>query len=794
MKKIIYSCLSFLLLTIIILLTKQWLIIKIQASEFVPVVINEIMYNPEGADTNHEWVEILNISTSTNYIIDNSWRFNDGSNHLLNLISGTSTLVAGDFAIIAANADIFSQDYPDFSGNLFDSTMSLNNTQDTVALSLDSGQTFFNSITYEADLGGSDNGYTLEKDGQTWRESFALGGTPGKINLTELLDELADEEITEEATSTPPIIETPEDDNETPTTTPPIQEDEVPNVQHNNEVVVLSYSSQLILNEILPDPIGSDTNDEFIELYNQSTLDIDVNGWQLGDASAKLYTINHQDYASTIVPAFGYFIIYSRESKVSLNNSGDSVKLFQPDGNLLEQLDYGKSLTGYAYMKNAGTWLWTETPTPGRINVFYLTSNDEESVDAEVQSLVVADNNLKVNFNPDNYLGLRLNEFLPNPIGADSGEWIELYNNSSSTLNLEGFSLDDGAGGSKSYIFPASTTISAFGYLVINKADSKISLNNDQDEVRLFNPVQEIMDAVSYFKSVEGKSYNYNDLDDEWSWLKNISPAKVNVFKNLNTSDSIVEEIKTIVAEKIYLPYEVASLDKGDKVKLKGVITATLDSVNARAVYVATIDENRKILLDNSLQVYSSNTGLIKNLEQGDVVEFSGYVSESGGIKRLNLNKESLVSIIGKVNLPNLELISTIDINEDFINSLVKVSGQMTEKKGNYFYLDDGNGEIRVILRSFKVTSDEVKEGDYLEVSGIVTQSNGELKLMPRFKDDLVLGRVLGAEESMATSSEEVINLPIEDRKNRVLKYLSAIGETIVNVGLNLLTKLKFHK
>ena len=103
------------------------------APQFFPVAINEIMYNPEGADTNHEWVEILN-NASTSVDIS-EWRFFENNTaHKLNLISGNSLLQPGEFAVIADSGDQFQKDYPFFSGNLFDSSFSLNNEGETVAL------------------------------------------------------------------------------------------------------------------------------------------------------------------------------------------------------------------------------------------------------------------------------------------------------------------------------------------------------------------------------------------------------------------------------------------------------------------------------------------------------------------------------------------------------------------------------------------------------------------------------------------------------------------------------------
>lgn len=50
---------------------------------------------------------------------------------------------------------------------------------------------------------------------------------------------------------------------------------------------------------------------------------------------------------------------------------------------------------------------------------------------------------------------------------GDFDDWIELYNNTDSPINLEGFSLTDDAGNLTKWSFPAGTSIAANGYLII---------------------------------------------------------------------------------------------------------------------------------------------------------------------------------------------------------------------------------------------------------------------------------------------------------------------------------------
>lgn len=118
-----------------------------------------------------------------------------------------------------------------------------------------------------------------------------------------------------------------------------------------------------------------------------------------------------------------------------------------------------------------------------------------------------------------------LNEFLPNPngfeygfdFGADSddmpqGEWVELYNASSTPFDLTGWYIEDASGGAGNTIYItsantdlATTTISGTSWLVVYM--NKAVLNNTGDTVKLFNADDELIDSHAY------TSNDYCDLE-----------------------------------------------------------------------------------------------------------------------------------------------------------------------------------------------------------------------------------------------------------------------------------------
>ncbi len=135
------------------------------------VSISEIMYDPQGGDTGHEWVEIIN-QGSAPVDIAHSKFVEGGSSHGLTVVQGEPNLAAGAYAIIADNAQIFLSDHAGFSGVVFDSAFSLKNTGETVAFKMPDG-TISDTVTYTSDMGAAGDGNSLQKISSAWR-----GGTP----------------------------------------------------------------------------------------------------------------------------------------------------------------------------------------------------------------------------------------------------------------------------------------------------------------------------------------------------------------------------------------------------------------------------------------------------------------------------------------------------------------------------------------------------------------------------------------------------------------------------------------
>ena len=145
------------------------------------VVINEIMYDLPGTDTDHEWVEIYNNGASS---VDlTGWKFSDGSNHNLNAPpvnggQGSLTLAAGGYAVLAGDGTTFVGDHPGFAGTVIDTVMNLPNTGATLKI-IKSDSTTADSVTYNSSQGASGDGNSLQLISGSWTTAAP---TPGAEN------------------------------------------------------------------------------------------------------------------------------------------------------------------------------------------------------------------------------------------------------------------------------------------------------------------------------------------------------------------------------------------------------------------------------------------------------------------------------------------------------------------------------------------------------------------------------------------------------------------------------------
>jgi hypothetical protein len=306
-------------------------------------------------------------------------------------------------------------------------------------------------------------------------------------------------------------------------------------------------------------------NDEWLELYNNSSLETDLKGWKIKSASSK-FSI---ELVGKIVPK-GFFILERTDDqslsevsadliyKGALSNSGEHIELLNNENQIVDEVSCengwfaGNNETKQtmerknplAQGNDKNNWQTSKNPggTPKRDSMAE-ASAEKNKTDEENGKTDGKKNQVPVPTASFGYISqVYINELLPSPEGPDKeNEWIEIFNEGDD-FNLSGWQITDVLGKTQIYSFPQKTIIKNNDFLVLPGSLTKITLNNDGDSILLINSKGETIDSVSFKESLRGKSYS--KINKEWFWSSLPTPGKQNALSDLkksnyNTSSSV---------------------------------------------------------------------------------------------------------------------------------------------------------------------------------------------------------------------------------------------------------------
>ena len=878
------------------------LLIFINTAQANNLIFTEIMYNPEGTDADQEWIEIFNLSTST-IEINSNWRFNDGSNHLLNLYQGNNQIATSTFFVITANAQYFLNNYPNFNKTIFESSLSLNNSSDTIQL-LNNNE-LINEYTYNSELGGNNNNKTLEKINihnieNDWQESYIFNGTPGNESSTPPLNQapiaLAGEDINidinEEIIFDASNSYDPDNDELTflwdfaglATSSLEITTYQFSEVGTYTVILIISDGQEsstdslviniveetnnlpttidnIIINELLPNPEGSD-DAEWIELKNENDDSINLEGCYLEDASGNRYIFSSDDFNNLNIN--NYFILERSTSGISLNNFNETISLFNNLNEKIDEMNYANSQENYSWSRFDNQWKKTSLLTKGY-------KNQEEIIQSPIANINLLNNELKINQeiilsaeesedpndqnleykwylnnslknNDQEYqvtfttIGLKkiklkvinesslkdettiylyitnseessekeekinetclsinkniiINEIIPNPEGSDDQEWIELYNPNDQNINLQNWTINDITSS-----FTLNSTIESKNYLLIKREKSKIALNNSNEELQLFDCQNNLINELSYSKSFEGQSYAYNEINKEYFWTENLSPNQKNNFSfnknNLSlqnelqpSEDSKASEIKFVEIE------EIKNLEKNEEVLINGIMVALTHELYKNTAYICYYDMINEISdLNDCLGIYLNKEW--PELNYGDILQIQGKIDHLKNYSRLKItNSENIIPIDKNISFNPIEYYIE-EINEEIVDSLISVSGQINKLNKKSFYIIDGENELKIKINNDQIKLDNLSKNDFIIANGLLARYGDDLILIPRNQNDLIKTDIpeSGEEIKIATSTT-ITNLEEKENESNTTNWL--LGSGIVT-SLGFIFKNKF--
>ena len=314
------------------------------AANFLDVVINEIAWMGRENSFNDEWLELYN-NTQEDILLE-GWvlKAEDGSPE----IELKGVIPAQGFYLLERTDD---NTVPEIPANQI-YRGSLKNSGENLEL-YDNFGNLVDKVNCRAGwfAGNKETKQTMERKNpkisgnnpENWQDSQVFGGTPKAKNSSgNLLG----------------------------------KNRSLNNSKNKKEGKKRQYPSGIIFNEILPSPEGPDSENEWIELFNQNSFEVDLSGWQIADeiGSSKIFTIPE----NTKISGQGFLLLTRPLTKIILNNSGDSLMLIQPNGNILDKVTFEKAPKGKSYSLIDSRWVWSSILTPGEENIVLKTTKTEK--------------------------------------------------------------------------------------------------------------------------------------------------------------------------------------------------------------------------------------------------------------------------------------------------------------------------------------------------------------------------------------------------------------------------------
>lgn len=303
----------------------------VSAASSPAIAINEIAWMGSEISSYDEWIELYNNNPST--VSVDGWTLKNADGALIIVLRGSVSPYGfyllertDDNSVPGVKADLVYKGTLKNNGEKLDLFDNLSNLIDSV----DCKKGWF----------AGDNGTkkTMERGSlEEWYSSQKKGGTPKAKNSK---------------------AESPE------TSTLLTEEEKKPLNGSGSKQAI--YPSGIIFNEILPSPEGEDAEEEWVEIFNENSFEVDISGWKISDTTGK--TTSYLLPEGTKIGNRGFLVLRRPETKIVLNNDGDGLRLLNPNGETEDEMAYEKTVLNQSYGLFGEKWEWGAILTPGEKN------------------------------------------------------------------------------------------------------------------------------------------------------------------------------------------------------------------------------------------------------------------------------------------------------------------------------------------------------------------------------------------------------------------------------------------
>jgi len=336
----------------------------------------------------------------------------------------------------------------------------------------------------------------------------------------------------------------------------------------------------IVITEVMYDPDGRDDYREWIEVYNNTNKDVDLEDLKIRDIKDEEDKADSRGHGLEVFNTKD-FILKSGEYGIVAENG----EVFKSEREKIKKEEFvGKIFRSSIDLKNDnGLIILVLDKKESRMKYDEGMGGDDDGYSLELDkggffrgSVDVGgspgeENPEKENAVYDGKNTLRINEIVPNPMGKDEdGEYIEFYNFGEEDINLDsgnGWIIKDRIGDEKENPqennynkfnfkdYLGNKKIKAGEYLVVMRGgEMDFSLRNSDDEVRLTDPDGEDVNDIKYLNAKSGYSYGFDEKKNKWRWSVFLTPGAENVFKD---AGEVEIDIDKDIYRGIYADFKV---------------------------------------------------------------------------------------------------------------------------------------------------------------------------------------------------------------------------------------------
>jgi len=578
--------------------------------------------------------------------------------------------------------------------------------------------------------------------------------------------------------------------------------------------VLAALPKAVVINEMEYNPkqTGSDSAYEWFELYNRTSIPLDLVNWTITDNSGKAellppITIDANGFhvfaasGSIIInypgidSALGSSLSFWTDSNIgnSLANDGDHLILEDGGGNLIDKVGWGNDIfvwdpaipavTGGHSIERLPYGLDNDsasdfvdqanpspgsgitptptlppTPTPTPTATPVPTATPTPTNVRQIGFLMSSDAQIGQSFNTS----ISLSSFNANTlyyikalIGKDSSSMTD-----GRTLGADSVTwLAWNASWSK---MPQVQTDNA------GLATATVSVKTDDD-----------IEVGNYQMVIRVKEANGTELvDSSAKTISVVAPTSLSAptATPAPTPKSTSSSSKSGSGKTVGSIKTIKQLSDGSAIETEGLVSVPFGVLGLNYFYLD--DGEAGIMIKSDKKI---------DLKLGQRIKVASTIEESYGEKYI---KTSDITIINdSKNPPIPKSARGNQINEDLEGKLISVSGRIFETAGNVFWINDGYGDIKIYIKSstgIKIARKKV--GDYVKINGILSQwgfdddEKPNYRMLPRFQSDVLIssapiggvGQVLGV-ATLPKTGTSLSELPIKIWQDIILRTIKFI-------------------